>query len=155
MRFKFTKQVIPHMVIVAVVGMGLWLARDWPYETALFPRTAGSAAILIALISIFLETRQKKNQPAGGVPWAPPSHANLKALIDFAWVGAFIFGIWALGYVPAAMLFLFLYMKFKGKQAWLTAILVTAGGFAFMELIFGLLLDIEWFRGALWVMLDR
>jgi hypothetical protein len=155
MRLKFKSQVIPHGVIIAVVATGLWLAREWPYETALFPMTAGLAIIIVALISMLLEMRQMGARSTGGaVAWAPPAHANIKAVIDFAWLAGFIFGVWALGYVAASLTFLFLYMKVKGKQSWLITILITAGAFAFLELIFGMLLSIKWFTGALWVMLD-
>lgn len=155
MRLKFTKQVIPHTVIITVVVAGLWLAREWPYETALFPMTACLAIIIVSLISMVLEMRQSGiRSKRGFASFAPPAHANINAVADFVWLAAFIFGVWALGYVSAAMIFLFLYMKVKGKQAWLTSILITAGSFAFMKLIFGMLLGIKWFTGALWVMLD-
>jgi hypothetical protein len=155
MRLKFTSQVIPHGVVIVVVATGLWLAREWPYETALFPMTAGLTIIIIALTSMLLEMRKSGVQSTGGaVTWAPPAHANIKAVVDFLWLTGFIFGIWALGYVAASLTFLFLYMKVKGKQAWLISILITVGAFAFLELIFGMLLGIKWFTGALWVMLD-
>ena len=151
MRLKFTSQVIPHGVVIAVVATGLWLAREWPYETALFPMTAGLAIIIVALTSMLLEMRQSGAQSTGGaVAWAPPAHANIKAVVDFAWLAGFIFGVWALGYVAASLTFLFLYMKVKGKQPWLITILITGGAFAFLELIFGILLGIKWFAGALW-----
>jgi hypothetical protein len=155
MRLKFTSQVIPHGVIIAVVGTGLWMAREWPYETALFPRAAGLTVILIALVSLLSEMWQKGAQEAGGGAGREAAAAVdgdflKKAAVGFAWLAGFIFGVWALGYAAAAMIFLFLFMKVKGGQAWLTSILVTAGAFAFMQLIFGMLLNIKWFAGALW-----
>lgn len=155
MRLPFPCQVIPHGVIIAVVATGLWLAREWPHETALFPMTAGFAVIIIALISMFLEIRRWKADETGSpAKWAPPARANVKAVVDFTWLAGFIFLVWAVGYLVASMIFLFLYMKVKGKQSWLKSVLITGGAFAFITLIFDMLLGIKWFKGALWIMMD-
>lgn len=154
MKRKLDGNVVAHLLVIVVVGLGLWAARSWPYETGLFPRTIGGIVIIVTVISLIVE-QLKKRRPAEGVeaaeaaPALPPDTVK-KALIAFGWLAGYIFGIWLFGYVAASLLYAFLYMKFKGKQRWLATILVVAGAFLFMWAVFGLLLGIRWFPGAVW-----
>ena len=151
MRLKISSELVSHLLVIVVVGLGLWIARSWPYETALFPRAAGGTVILVAVLSLFLEIRRKMRQAAdaGAVPVFEAGLAK-KAFVSFGWLVGFIAGIWLLGYVVASLLYIFLSMKVRGKQYWLITILMTVGAYAFMWAVFGLLLGIKWFPGALW-----
>jgi hypothetical protein len=152
MRLKIgSPEVVSHLIVIVVVGLGLWIGRSWPYETGLFPRATGYTIILVAIVSLFLEIRRKMRQTENaGAPPVIEADLAKKALVSFGWLAGFIAGIWILGYVLASLLYVFFYMKVKGKQSWLITILITVGAYVFMWSIFGLLLGIKWFPGALW-----
>jgi len=151
MKVKLNQEVISHLLVIFIVGTGLWVGRSWPSETGLFPRTVGTIIILIAALSLFMELRKKKQiekDPGEDKPVLTREILK-KARTDFGWLAGYIAAIWLLGYVPASVIYVFLYMKIKGKQRWLPAIMITIGAFAFMKVVFGILLGIRWFPGAI------
>jgi hypothetical protein len=154
MRIRFSKKVIPHVGVVIVIGAGLFLSRDWPYETALFPRVGCTTVLIVAIISLIGEILR------GGGPGEPSDvwvsshlsedHSLRRAALIFAWLVLFLIGVWALGYEFAAVAFVFLFMKTTGRQSWGISILFTALSFVFLFSVFRLLLDVVWPHGALW-----
>ncbi len=149
---------IPHLAIIVVIGIGLLLTWDWPYETALFPRVGCMVVLGAAIISFVSELirgrSQKKEQ---GDPWVSSQISGdlslKRAGVVFGWLILFLIGVWVLGYEVAAVAFVFLFMKITGKQSWGVSILFTALSFVFLFSVFRLLLNVVWPHGALWEML--
>ena len=55
MKAKISKKLIPHVGVIAIIGIGVLLTRNWPYETALFPRVGCIVVLIVAIISLVSE----------------------------------------------------------------------------------------------------
>lgn len=150
MRIKIDKEVGSHLFIIGVASMGLWVTRTWPYETALFPKITTYAILIFALLSLFVELRKKKKKGETATASILKPGVAKNAVNNFGWLAGYVIGTWLLGYIIASLLYVFLYIKVKGKQGWLTAILVTLGAFLFLEVVFVILLKIRLLPGVLW-----
>ncbi len=150
MRIKIDKEVGSHLFIIGVVALGLWVTRTWPYETALFPRVTANAILIVAFLSLFVEIRKKRKK--GGTAAAPILKPGVgkNAVINFGWLLGYVIGTWLLGYMIASALYVFLYMKVKGKQNWLISILVPTGVITFLGVVFIVFLKIRLLPGVLW-----
>jgi hypothetical protein len=147
MKFNPSKKLIPHVAIIVLVSIGLFVTRDWPYETALFPRFGCIVVLgvtILSLVSELVRVREHANEQED--PW--------RASVVFGWLVLFVIGVWALGYEFAAVIFVFLFMKINGKQSWRTSILFAAGSFAFLMLLFDWGLGIKWPSGLVWEILN-
>lgn len=150
MRFKLYKQVVFHLIIIFIASLGLWAARTWPYEAALFPKTVTTVVLIVTLLSLFTECykRIKKSEPVKEQVIKTGFGKN--ALVNIIWLAAYTIGVWLLGYFIASVLYVFLYMKVKGKLSWLVSTLVSVGIFAFLAVVFVVFLEIKIFPGVLW-----
>jgi hypothetical protein len=158
MKFKPSKKLIPHVAIIVVIGIGLLLTRDWPYETALFPRFGCIVVLGVAILSLVSElVRGRGHKAEQKDPWLASQLSGDRPLrragVVFGWLVLFVIGVWAFGYEFAAVTFVFLFMKIKGKQPWHISILFTAVSFAFVMLVFHLGLGVTWPHGPVWEIL--
>jgi hypothetical protein len=161
MKLAFSKKLIPHVVILVVVGIGLLLTWDWPKETYLFPRLTCTVVLIVGLLSLFSELNQeKKDKGEQRDVWLSSSMSEdnrvliRRAAAIIGWLFLFIILIWLFGYKYAAVAFVFLFMKIQGQQSWRASLLFAAGAFAFLRLVFDWGLGIKWPSGILWGLLD-
>jgi hypothetical protein len=150
MKVKIDKEDIFHLIIIFVASIGLCVGRTWPYETGLFPRTVAIIVIIVTSLSFLLEFYEKIKKSKPGKNIIVKSEFGKNALINFAWLAAYIISTWLFGYVVASSLYVFLYLKVKGKLSWIVSIMVTVGAFAFLEVVFVILLRIRMLPGVLW-----
>ena len=154
MKIRFSKKMIPHVGVIIVIGTGLFLSRDWPYETALFPRVGCTTVLIVAIISLIGELIRGEGKREPSDAWVSShlsgDHSLGRATLIFAWLVLFLIGVWALGYEFAAVAFVFLFMKATGRQSWRVSILFTVFSFVFLFSVFRLLLEVVWPHGALW-----
>jgi uncharacterized membrane protein YiaA len=142
---KPSKKLIPHVAIIVVVGIGLFLTRNWPYETALFPRFGCIAVLVVAILSFISELVRKRERGE--------EQKDLRRTgIIFGWLVVFVIGVWAFGYECAALAFVFFFMKIHGRLSWKTSIAFSSFSFLFLLSVYRLLLDMTWPHGALWEM---
>ena len=146
MKFNPSKKLIPHVAIIVLVSIGLFVTRDWPYETALFPRFGCIVVLGVTILSLVSElVRVRGHAKEQEDPW--------RASVVFGWLVLFVIGVWAFGYEFAAVAFVFFFMKIHGRQSWRISIAFTGLSFLFLFSVFRLLLDMIWPHGALWEML--
>ena len=145
MKLNPSKKLLPHVTIIVVVSIGLFATRDWPYETALFPRFGCIAVLSVTMLSLISElVRVRGHASEQGDP--------RRTGVVFGWLVLFVVGVWAFGYEFAAVAFVFFFMKIHGKQSWKSSIAFTGFSFLFLFSVFRLLLDMIWPHGALWEM---
>lgn len=150
------RNLIPHVAIIIVVGLGLLLTRSWPSETALFPEVGCAVVLVVAIISLiseYLAARRSTALARGGECGSieTPGQPSMRvAATVFGWLILFLAAIWAIGYEIAAVAFVFLFMKIRGSQGWRLSVLFTVVSIAFLYLVFRLLLGVIWPHGALW-----
>jgi hypothetical protein len=75
--------------------------------------------------------------------------AMRRTLITLAWLLAFFAGIWLLGFPVAVPIFVFAYLKFQGRESWVTSIGLAAGAWAGFYGLFVRLLHLPFLNGVL------
>ena len=161
MRLTFSKKQIPHLVVFLVAAVFLFLTRGWPYETYLFPRLICSVVLIMVLISLYSETKErKKSQTDHRNAWQTSSMAEGRTVFNktamvMVWMFLYILAIWLVGYEYASVAFIFFYMKFQGDQSWTVSILAAIVALAFVMLVFDWGLGISWPDGLLQEMLKQ
>jgi hypothetical protein len=120
----------------------LFLTRNWPYETALFPRFGCIAVLVVTILSLISDLVRARGR-------GEEQKDLWRTGIIFGWLVVFVIGVWAFGYEFAALAFVFFFMKVHGKQSWRMSIAFTGFSFAFLFSVYRLLLDMTWPHGAL------
>lgn len=144
-------------VILAVVGASLVATLNWPYSARLMPLAVGLPA---ALLCLALVARGLWRVGYGIRPGEDDRVMDLRAdrtlpsdvfarraAAMFAWVFSLALGVWLFGFLPSVPVFVFLYILLQAGEKWSVALLSSAGIFAFMVLVFHVILHVAWLRG--------
>jgi hypothetical protein len=141
---------------VTIIGAYAFYASwHWPYKAALFPRLISVPLFLLGLLETSLSlfgAEEKKEGAAVDFEFSAdvdPVTARKRTLSLFLWVLGFFALIPLVGFLLAVPLFIFLSLKFEGKEGWLLSILLTACCWLFMEGLFNRLLHIPFAPGWL------
>jgi ABC-type sugar transport system permease subunit len=150
-RIKFSGEHIMTLCF-AVISVGVIVsALRWPFKTALFPVIIGSCALILSLAELSMSVYEttggrtkKKGQEAMDFKLSediPPAVAKRRTWTAFGWIIGFFFLIVLFGFIIGIPLYVFLYIKFHGREKWLISILMTVGSWFFFWGLFIWLLD--------------
>lgn len=150
-RTKFSGQHAMTLCL-ALISIGVIVsALRWPFKTALFPVIIGGCALILALAELSMSVYEttggrtkKKKQEAMDFKFSEdvdPAVAKRRTWTAFGWIIGFFILIVLLGFVIGIPLYVFLYIKFHGRESWLVSILMTVGAWIFFWGLFIWLLD--------------
>jgi len=144
------------LFLLFVLGWSLF-AMEY-FESKLLPLLIGSIVLVLSAVQLGIEIaarREPKLIEGGdeGDGADVPEEDARQYLIHGAWVGAFVLGIYVLGFTAAVSVFVLLYMKRLGTK-WRDAIIFAIIVPAFLYGLFELALDIELYRGLVFGWLD-
>ena len=136
-----------------------WLvitALKWPFRTAMFPVAIGIPVFSLAVVEFCFSLFGKKEDElqTKGVDSELPEEidratARKRTLSICLWILGFFFLIPLIGFPFAVPLFLFLYVKFKGREGWGISFGLTAVGAGAFYALFIRLLEIPFAEGWL------
>lgn len=145
------------VVILAVVVASMIATVNWPYSARLMPLAVGLPAGLLCLALVIrglwrlaygvspedsdrvMDLRADRTLPSDVFA--------ARAATMFAWVFGFALIVWLFGFLPGIPAFVFLYVLVEAREKWWVALLYSAGMFAFMVVVFHLILHVAWMRG--------
>jgi hypothetical protein len=148
---------------LAVIAVSILIsARTWPPQSALFPMIISffilSMSVAFLLVTLF---GKKKDGEAEVMDvkrseGADQKLSNRRLLSISLWLIGFLLLILLFGFPTTIPLFMFLYLKFEGKEGWVTSIGLTVGVWACFYFLFIWLLKtpfpegwiLEWLSGA-------
>lgn len=138
------------LTVMIVAAWAVLSALAWPWKPALFPLAIGiplfclaAAETLWSLLRPAERLEAKDFQlSAGPLVWRRTATA-------LGWIAGFFAAIVLLGFPLAVPLFVFLYLKLQGKEAWVTSAAVTAVVWAVFYGLFDLLLHLPFPAGWL------
>lgn len=161
-RIKFSGNNLMNLFMIAVSGVVIITAMDWPFRAALFPMILGIAGAILAvtelLMSLFGAEEGKKKQSA--VDYNPSGHADKalerrRTLSISLWIILFALLIFLLGLPLALPFFVFSYLKFQGKEGWGITIAMTMSCWLFFYGLFVQLLQTSFEEGYLLTVLNQ
>jgi hypothetical protein len=111
----------------------VYMAQDWRLQARLYPYAIGIPMLILAIVQVILDLKGvKAKQSSDATPMdfqftkdVDPTTAKKRAIIMFAWLIAFFFLIWLVGFPIGIAVMMFTYLKFQGRESWKLSILLT------------------------------
>jgi putative tricarboxylic transport membrane protein len=115
--------------IIAFIITAIMLSSDWPAAAKPVPLTACYMALTAATLNLVNELFGKEQAVVAGVDGGvatgghagtdlgmPDSAVRRGAVIYFLWLGGLMGLVWIIGFIPAIVVFIFVYMHFGFKE---------------------------------------
>ena len=140
-------------------GYALYASMEWPFKTALFPRIIGIPLLLLALIEMALSIFGTEKEGEGhAVDFElttdiDPRVARRRTLTVIAWILGFFVLILSIGFPLGVPVFVFLYLKWAGKEGWGLTLLLTLLSWLLMKGLFDRLLHVPFPPGWIFSLL--
>lgn len=152
-------------MIFGLVLMGIWTiisALKWRSDAALFPLCIGSFILIMAIVELLLILfgKEEIDEEAAVIDFklskdTDQTLANRRTISIFLWILGFLPMILLLGFPIATPLFVFLYLKFVGKEGWRISLGVTAAIWACFSIIYIGLMENPFMEGWIYEWLKR
>jgi hypothetical protein len=132
--------------IMMLSGYGVVAASAWPWKAALFPLAIGIPLFCLAsaeaLWLLFGSTENAQTMDFQRSAELPAKESARRTGVAVAWMLGFFAAIVLLGFPVAVPLFVFLYLRVQGGEAWLLTIAMTAAAWGIFYGLFDLLLHL-------------
>jgi hypothetical protein len=140
-------------VVVVLILIALVTSAHWPQSEQLVPRTAGYAALVVALLNLVSEVLgpARSTSAAAATHGASTAEESLptaltlrRAGVFLAWLAGFVASVAVLGLVPTAVCFVFCYMALGFRESKRTALTCAAVIALFLWGVFDRVLAVPW-----------
>ena len=130
------------LIIATIIAVALFESRNFGFRAGLFPWVIGIPTLLLALVQLAKDVTRPKEVRASEHEEISPEVARQRTVSIIGWtVGCFL-AIWLLGFSYAVPLFVFVYLKFEGREGWLVSIAVTFFSWLFFHMLFERILNV-------------
>ena len=131
-------------VMLAIFAAMSATAFAYPTKAAFVPLVIGIPGTVLCLIQLGVELRHLRDGTA------QPSTRNVRReWIMYGWIIAFVIGVVLLGFMVAAPILLYAYLRFDAKEPHWLAGLIAIGGLALIYGVFEYTLQVDLFDGLL------
>jgi hypothetical protein len=137
--------------IMLLSGAAVIIAMDWPWKAALFPIVIGipvfcmaTAEVIWGLLDPAARSEAMDFQLSGHLP---QKIATQRTLLAIAWMLGFLAAIVLLGFPLTVALLVFVFVKFQGREGWVTSGVFTIVVWVFFYAIFDHLLHLPFPAG--------
>ena len=124
---------------------------DFP-SAALFPRVIGIPGLALSFVVFALEAQKLVSQTIAGAPamaFPEIKLAQRRTLVMLGWLALFFVMIWLLGFIAAAPVMTFLYLKVGAREKWGTSIALALLSWLFFYGLFVWAIQLPFPAGAL------
>ena len=118
-------------------------ALTYPAKAAFVPLVIGIPGTVLCLIQFGVELRHARQ----GVP--PSTRDVRREWVMYGWIVGFVVAVVLLGFLVAAPIVLYSYLRFNAKEPHWVAGLIAAGGLALIYGVFEYTLEVSLFEGLL------
>jgi uncharacterized integral membrane protein len=143
------------LCLVIVLALALWRSRNFNVRAGLFPWAIGFPLLGLSILQFMREIKGK----TGGRPRGrhveeedrglPVDLVNRRTRNMFGWILLYFLAIWLLGFPIGGPLCCFIQLKFGSKEKWPITLILTAGLWAFVYLLFDRVLHVPFPPGYL------
>lgn len=127
-------------------------AWSWPLRASIIVLLLGGLGLGLILVQLFIDFRgifENFAESGTAILDSPPMEAGRWGNLEiWAWILGFYAGIYVVGFLSAALLFVFLYIKFYGGSTW-TAVWSAFLTWGFLYGIFEKIMHVPWPRSLL------
>jgi hypothetical protein len=154
-----TWAVVFALCLVVILAAALWQSRTFNVRAGLFPWVVGFPMFAFSLVQLTRELRGKAVVQSHAKSddeeesEMPREVVNRRTAGMFGWIVGYFVAIWLLGFPVGGSLCSFLQLKFGSKEKWFMTIILTAGLWAFIYVLFQRLLHVPFPDGYLFELL--
>jgi hypothetical protein len=132
-------------LMLAIFGAMVATAFSYPAQAALVPLVIGVPGTVLCLIQLGVELRHARESTG-----APAKQRDVRReWVMYGWIVGFVVTVTLLGFMLAAPIVLYSYLRFNAKEShWLSA-LIAVGGLALIWGVFEYTLGVDLFEGLL------
>ena len=152
---RAVRSIFPPLVLIGIAIMMIIWSQRYNETARLVPLLVSYSLLILALIDLVcrfdrpfigplrdfwgadFENREMKHDPQPA--------AEVSQVI---WITGCVAGMMLIGILPTVPFFIFFYIVINGGRPWLESLIVTAIVFAFVYIVFEMLLDYQLYRGA-------
>ena len=140
-RIRITSPMILSGLFVVIFSSAAAVAKlNYPPEAASMPLIIGSVGAVLSLLQLILELRVSRG--------AYEEQIDLRQdLPIYLWVWAFVLAVVAFGFVIAAPLMLFAYLRWRSAESWWLSLLLPVVVLAILYGLFETVLGVPLFEG--------
>jgi hypothetical protein len=153
---KAVRSVYPPLVLIAIaIVMIVWSQRY--NETArLVPLLVSYTLLILALFDLLCRFGSPVIRPLRDFWGADFQNREMKhdpnpaaEISQVLWIAGCVAGMMLIGILPTIPIFILFYIVINGRRPWLESLIVTAIVFAFVYVVFEMLLDYRLYRGVI------
>jgi len=140
-RIRFTSTValsVTFLVIFSSAAIVAWLS--YPREAASMPLIIGGIGAALSLLQLITELRASRGDYEEQIDLR-------KDVPIYLWVWSFVIAVVAFGFVLAAPVMLFAYLRFRSRESWWLSLLLPVAVLAMLYGVFQLALGVALFEG--------
>ena len=146
----FSGKTLMNLGLMALTAWFMIAALKWPLWTAIFPVVVGIPIFFIAMVLFFYDLLGKQEDDRGEtVEGIEPALVRRRTFSIFLWIIGFFLLVVLVSFPIAIPLYLFLYLKLKGREGWGISLGLAAIGGAGFYGLFVWLLNLPFLEG--WV----
>ncbi len=146
----FDSRILTSAAMLAIFAGMSAAALAFPPKAQFMPLLVGVPGTLLALTQFVSDLRKR---PARVEPTPEQVDERRREIGMFAWLGLFAVGILGFGFLYAAPLLVFAFLRFGQKESWVVAVIGGVGAWAILYGMFELMLGLILFEGLLVEML--
>jgi putative tricarboxylic transport membrane protein len=141
--------------LAGILAVALWESRVFNVRAGLFPWAIGFPLLGLVLVQLVKElsgragSRSIPGRVEEGEPGITPDVANRRTRDIFGWILGYFLAIWLLGFATGNTLCCFLQLRFGSREKWLISLILSAALWAFVYLVFDLILHVPFPTGFL------
>ena len=137
--------------IMSVSAWAVMSAMEWPWKAALFPLVIGIPVFCLAateVLCVFFASSPRNPGADMQAPVDVPEDVDTRrTLLAIAWILGFFAAIALLSFPIAVPLFVFVYVKFQGREGWGWSLIFTVAVWAAFYALFDRLLHLPFPAG--------
>ena len=126
--------------LVIFASAAIVAALDYPPTAAAMPLLVGGCGAALSLLQLIAEIRASRENTEDPIDLR-------KDIPIYLWVWAFVIAVVAFGFVAAAPVMLFVYLRFRSRESWWLSLLLSAGVLTLLYGVFQIGLGVPLFDG--------
>jgi hypothetical protein len=140
-RIRFTSTVALSLTFLVIFSSAAIVAQlNYPPEAASMPLIIGGVGAALSLLQLILELRASRGDYEEEIDLR-------KDVPIYLWVWSFVIAVVAFGFVLAAPVMLFAYLRFRSRESWWLSLLLPLAVLAMLYGVFQLALGVPLFEG--------
>lgn len=140
-RIRFTSTVALSLTFLVIFSSAVVVAKlNYPPTAAAMPLLVGGCGAALSLLQLIVELRASRREYEDQIDLR-------KDVPIYLWVWSFVIAVVAFGFVMAAPVMLFVYLRFRSRESWWLSLLLSAAVLALLYGVFQIALGVPLFEG--------